>query len=114
MQLKQLPTFTRNIQPDQRPGREASELHKRSWIKRLLQETRHAKDHWLRGGAIDYKGIGLKGLRLSRGGVVTDIGEARLIETSVGCLLCLHPASAPRISRIEYKDSTPLTLPFSL
>ena len=33
---------------------------------------------------------------------VTDIGEARLIETSVGCLLCLHPASAPRISRVEY------------
>ena len=32
----------------------------------------------------------------------------------IGCLPCLHFTSAPRISRIEYKDSTPLTLSFSL
>jgi hypothetical protein len=60
------------------------------------------KDYWLYGGVIDYKGKGLKGLCLSRGGVVMDIGEAHLIETSVGCLLYLDPASTLRISRVEY------------
>ena len=84
-----LAAFTTHIQTSRNPSHKASESHKTSQIKRLIQGLQQGNDHQQHGGVLD-KGIGLEGPRLSRGGFVMG-------------------SSAPKISRLELKSSRPPT-----